>query len=285
MNQAIGQAIEDGQKTWSAETTAVVETVRGYIAPILAETSLRSYALDLIPTGSSQNETAVGTSDVDILVMPLVDPTDLPHTVSDRQALFAELYREIEQALRAEGETDSSVAVADKCMNLFDGSRIQPSIDLIPCLPYDYQTPSGENRQGIELWTQTGERVINDFRTHKLRSDEHESGSDGTYKETVRMLKIARDGLVSDGVINPSSAHSYQIECAVYAATNRDSKSLSPLQRMTTIAEGYMRALKPGALHNVLTINERHLLFGNGMLQWHPHNALEFFKRLHEILT
>lgn len=213
------------------------QRIRRHLAMDRSPVSGRMDELDVFIQGSHKNDTITyGGGDVDVVVklesayysgfeheVPdwQVDLYEQQHTPADYDDgdLRADICKTLDIA--GIGHDDGG-----KAIEIEDGDRLGFGADIVPCCEHRlYQRYEGREESEQEYTSgiafQTNElfdnRVIVNFpKQHYQRGTEKNNRANGRYKETIRLLKNARNAAVERGLIRNEVAPSYFIECLLY---------------------------------------------------------------------
>lgn len=247
---------------------------------------------DVYLQGSYRNATNIyGNSDVDLVVeLTSAFQRDISHLslseqekyhVDHSQATYGldNLKNDVLQALR-NYYGSSLVSKGNKSIKLSAGSN-RLAADIVPCIEYriyrSYRSLSDLNYvQGITFYTEREHRqVINFPKIHYDNGACKNSQAGMNYKPTVRMLKNARDRLISSGNLLPGAAPSYFVECLLYNVPSERFVS-NPCTTFYNVLEYlYTTNLQP-----FICQNEQTPLFGSSAEQWSTTNATQLVNDL-----
>lgn len=131
-------------------------------------------------------------------------------------------------------------------------------VDITPVL----EMPDGDLT--FFLSEPTGRQIVTDPDTHRMRWHEQEAQSNGELGVLTRALKHIR-GLAG---VRPEDASSFHLACLAYEASRTAAGSVQDgLRRIFDIAQS-------AGLTDVMTVNGRETLLGNGPTQWNPDQAV-----------
>lgn len=186
--------------------------------------------------GSYANHTNTrGDSDVDIVVMLTTDYVPdlslLPAADKARHearsipaSVGAAPFRDIVHVALTNYYGSDAVISKDKCLRVpkRDGYVDADVVPALQLLRYESFPEYGQPRviEGIAIFPRSGGRIVNYPKEH-IKNGERKNGATlGAYKETVRQVKRLRRKAVSDGLVGPSDAPGYLLECLVFNAPN-----------------------------------------------------------------
>ena len=161
-------------------------------------------------------------------------------------------------------------------------SRISVDVDLVPCVEHrQYKSydgyHDGKYTAGMAFEPRLGQEVIVNY-----PSLHYENGCERhrNYKETVRMVKNARDyynkNFDTHGHID---AHSYGIECLIYNVPREILKRSSRADRFDEV----LTFLDGEPWSEFDQVSEMEALFGNSNTQWNTNEAEELVTCLREM--
>lgn len=257
---------------------------------------------DTLLQGSYANATIIhGSSDVDVLVRMnnpyhsnLEDrlPRRLRERYRDEASYFdgdysvsdfqKDVYGELEDIYGA-----SAVTRYDKALVIdSDECQLQMDADVVPCQQHrvytgfngDQNDPDNYYR-GIRFKTRDGMEVTSFPERHIDRGEDKNDECDGNYKETVRIVKNARDWLVKRDRLGEDVAPSYCVECLLYNVPSSKFRTGDLQERYADVVSHLDEAsLRPFKAQNGIEP-----LFGRGETQWRSREALRFISELNQL--
>lgn len=248
--------------------------------------------------GSYANHTIIhGTSDVDVLVR-MDNPykgnkTRLSSRLRQRYRNEAEFFEEgysleefqqdaldelkdIYGAGAVERQEKAIVIDKDECQLSLDA-------DVVPCQQYRiYTTFNGDQNdedtyfRGIRFKMADGTEITSFPKRHMEHGEEMNEDCNGNYKETVRMIKNARDRLITYDRLEQGDAPSYYIECLLYNVPANKYRTNDLQERFIDI----INYLDNTSFHSFEAQHGLENLFGHGETQWSSREAINFVKQL-----
>jgi hypothetical protein len=249
--------------------------------------------------GSYRNNTIIhGSSDVDIVVKMTNPYKGNLSILSDRRrklykqeahyfdgsyslADFQEdVYEELKDiyGYRAVERYDKAVVVDE------EHCQLSLSADIVPSQEYRvYKRFNGDQNnedayyQGIRFKSQKYKIIKSYPKRHIDHGERKNKSCDGNYKETVRMIKNARDWLVEHDRLNGNDAMSYHIECLLYNVPSAHFATNDLQDRFGDIASYLSEDANLRAFKTQDGLDE---LFGHGETQWKRRDAHSFIQQL-----
>jgi len=222
---------EQQLKDWTAQGS-IAGSARAYesVQQALAKSGLpESHKIETFLQGSFRNSTNVERdSDVDVVVnrhgsfFPNV--SSLPAGEAERVRALpdsAYKYQQFRQDVR-DGLIDyygsSRVIDRNKCVTIVDAGGTGISADVVPAFDFRYYYQDSQHwHLGIAFLTQRdNERIIGFPKQHYDNGVRKHGETNSEFKPTVRLFKNAASEMVDRGLLDPSVAPSYFIECLIY---------------------------------------------------------------------
>lgn len=149
--------------------------------------------------------------------------------------------------------------------------------DVLVCVKYNhyYNYPQGYYEGIVFFPTDSNASVVNYPTRHRDHGADKQDETNDLYKETVRMLKNARNEIVADGYITDDIVASYFIECLLY--------NVPPGRFADDLQERYIRIvdyLKKTDVSGWKCQNGVTDLFGSGRTKWDTWHAKLFVDAL-----
>ena len=292
-------AINEAQlATWSHQgpTISSASTYQSVKACIEGNSWKNDIDFSIYLQGSYKNSTNIyGDSDVDIVVeftsvfysnrntLPQGQQDEFEEYYSDGKYTLADFKEAVVRRLKA-FYGDEAVSVGNKSIKV-EGKNGRLDCDVVCCGQYrEYRTFSKQNpndfSKGIVFWAaQTGEKVVNFPVIHYDNGVIKNDQCEGRYKSTVRIIKNMRSRLVQKGVISPTNAPSYFVECLLY---NLDVANFTKESYQGRISSVLMELLliEDKALGGFVCQNRQRWLFGTSDQQWNIVSCKLFCSKL-----
>jgi hypothetical protein len=237
--------------------------------------------------GSYPNATNIrGNSDVDLVIeSSAVFYSNLTDAEKQAKALqpgafsWSNFRDEVERALVAYYGR-ASVQPGNKSIKLIAGAGRLPA-DVIPAVEYREYHNGSISATGLTFWARhTNEQIINFPKLHLTNGAQKNLPlrANGRYKPAIRMLKNAREIIISGDAKLRKRYPSYFLECLAYNAA--DSSFSGSFQEIYTAVVDELNAALLSRSNEFICQNEQRLLFGTASTQWHVENARAFINEL-----
>lgn len=285
-------------ENWTKYETAAIDsakTTHQRIRDGLENSSnLEGVAFDTFLQGSYANTTLIrGSGDVDIVVKLTQSwMSNLSNLTLDEKSRYSEntdsagyswshFKSEVIDVLRSR-YSGGTVEVGDKAIEV-DTDSLPFGADVVVCMEFrqysSIEEYPGDYIEGIVFWNEaTEERIENFPRRHRSNGESKQEETDGRYKETVRLLKNARQAIVDRGWMDKEVAPSYFIECLLY--------NVADDQFHNDLDERYLNILtylEQASIEEFRCQNEVHQLFGRESTQWSVEDAETFIDNLRRL--
>jgi hypothetical protein len=271
-------------ETWcnqgaTATSAAAYTSIKAALAN--PRSSVRNRDTDIYLQGSYGNDTNIyADSDVDVVVeLNSVWGMDLSALPPEQQRLYDQAYEnatytwrqfhdDVLQTLRTYYGTQAVVPGNKAIKVTLPSGR---TADVVPALNYrKYAYFFGDGSEshvaGIKFEDNSGRIIVNYPKEH-IKNGEAKNAPARTsyrYKQTVRMLKNARNTAIDRRLVSGDVAPSYFVECLLYNVPD----GLFDVNRQRTFAlvVDYVRSKLP--TQTAVCQNQRVKLFGNTPEQW-----------------
>lgn len=90
--------------------------------------------------------------------------------------------------------------------------------DVAPFFDHRRYDASGQYLEGVEMWSRSGERIINWPEQHYANGVSKNERTRRSYKGCVRILKTLRYAMIADGIKSAEDSTSFLMECLVWNA-------------------------------------------------------------------
>jgi hypothetical protein len=137
---------------------------------------------------------------------------------SNNGITFEQLKEDVLTALRDSFGRDA--VRKNKCIEV-RGNSNRVTADVIPCFVHKrFATLTTIEAKGIQFYTEDNIKIVSFPDQHYENGVEKTNSTARMYKRTVRILKVIRNILVEQGIINENLVSSFFIECLVYNVPN-----------------------------------------------------------------
>lgn len=217
-----------GSPPGEREQTRCENTVKEIRAAINASEKLNRRNIRVFVQGSYRNRVNVRKdSDVDIgIVCDDFLFTDLPQGMNDAsfgltnaEYTYSQFKNEVGEALTAYFD-QGVVTRGDKAFDI-KASQRQVEADVAPFFQHRRYRENGSYNQGVELRSDSGEKVINWPEQHYDNGVDKHTRSHKRFKKVVRILKCLRNEMEEKGREAAKPIPSFLIECLVFNAPTR----------------------------------------------------------------
>lgn len=262
---------------------ASIRTHQAIRAALEAHSWPQGMTYEVFLQGSYKNDTNIrGDSDVDVVVqltsalrydaslLSQLEQNQLDATFQPALHGWDDFRREVLKALVG-WFGNNLVAQGNKSIKIkADPPRL--AADVVVCMEYRRYLNYHSYVEGIIFWALRGKYwIINYPKEHYKNGANKSLRTWDRYKRTVRMLKNARNFLVSNGKINDALAPSYFIESLIY---NAPDAAFQPGFQDTYFS--IVKWMASTNLNGLVCQNGQQCLLGSSPEQWSVENAQAF---------